>query len=370
MHPKNIQRPSHADPDRTYPPLRLLFWETTTGCNLECLHCRRLEVSHELSKNDLTTEQGKQLIDQIVSVGNPVLVLSGGEPLMRPDIFLLAEYAKNKGMPVALATNGTLVDTEMAKRIADNGFDRVSISLDGADAQTHDVLRGQAGSFEKALQGLKNLREVGVPTQINCTIARHNKDQIEDILKLGDLVGAVAVHYFLLVPVGCGEQIADDQMLDMNEVEERLNLISDLADKTDLQIKPTCAPHYYRVIRQQAKAKKRPQPKRHSEDGPLHTITKGCLAGTAVCFVSHEGEVFPCGYLPIAAGNVRVENFADIWKDNKLFSDLRNPDQLTGKCGHCEYKLVCSGCRARAYYEFNNYMAEEPYCAYEPTAKD
>lgn len=374
------------------PPLRLLFWETTAGCNLECVHCRRLDVSHELMKSDLPTAEGKVLIDQVASVGRPVLVFSGGEPLMRPDIFELAGYAKEKELLIALATNGTLVDADLAGRIAATGFDRVSCSLDGADAATHDAFRGLAGSFEQTMQGLAHLRAAGVATQINCTIARHNKDQVEAVLRLAEQVGAVAAHYFLLVPVGCGEEIAEDQMLDTQEVEERLQLIGRLEQTTSLQIKPTCAPHYYRIIRQQARAEGRSIPARGhpgghphggapaspqgapphvqgsaASSGSLHSITKGCLAGTAVCFVSHDGEVFPCGYLPVSAGNVRRQNFADIWRDSHVFNQFRDPGTLTGKCGRCEFKMVCSGCRARAFYQYGDYLAEEPYCAYEPT---
>jgi AdoMet-dependent heme synthase len=389
------------------PPLRLLFWETTSGCNLECVHCRRLDVSHELMKTDMSTAEGKVLIDQVASVGRPVLVFSGGEPLMRPDIFDLADHAKSKGLLTALATNGTMIDAAMAGRIAAAGFDRVSCSLDGADAATHDQFRGLIGSFDQTMQGLAHLRAAGVPTQINCTMAKHNKDQVEAVLRLAESIGSVAVHYFLLVPVGCGEQIAEDQMLTTQEVEERLELIGRLEQSTSLQLKPTCAPHYYRIIRQQAKAEGRPMPSRGGHpggqpgshpshgggghpgahpgaepkvtgahpnaaqdgqsSGALHSITKGCLAGTAVCFVSHEGEVFPCGYLPVSAGNVRRQDFADIWRDAAIFNEFRDPSTLTGKCGRCEYKMVCSGCRARAFYEYGDYLAEEPYCAFEPT---
>lgn len=382
--------------DRPTPPLRLLFWETTAGCNLECVHCRRLDVSRELMKSDLSTVEGKTLIDQVASVGRPVLVFSGGEPLMRPDIFELAAHAKGRGLLIALATNGTLIDTAMAGRIAAAGFDRVSCSLDGADADTHDKFRGLTGSFDQTLRGLAHLREAGVPTQVNCTIAKHNKDQIEAVLRLAERVGSVAAHYFLLVPVGCGEEIAEDQMLDTQEVEERLNLIARLEQSTTLQIKPTCAPHYYRVIREQARAEGRSIPTRgghpgsepgghpgghphgagskapgshDSSSGSLHSITKGCLAGTAVCFVSHDGEVFPCGYLPVSAGNVRRQNFADVWRDSHIFNQFRDPGTLTGKCGRCEYKMVCSGCRARAFYQYGDYLAEEPYCAFEPKRK-
>lgn len=346
-------------------PLRLVFWETTAGCNLECTHCRRLDVSRELMKTDLTTAEGIGLIDQIAETGQPVLVFSGGEPLMRPDVFDLAAHARNRGLMVALASNGTLIDEAMAEKIARTGFDRVSVSLDGADAATHDRFRMQAGSFDKTMAALDHLRRLGVETQINCTIARHDKDQIEAVLRLGERVGAVAVHYFLLVPVGCGEQIAEDQMLSSQEVEDRLRLIDNLQQTTSLQIKPTCAPHYYRIIRQQAREQSRPRSD-HGRQGPLHSITRGCLAGTAVCFVSHEGRVFPCGYLPVAAGDIRRTRFGEIWNNSEVFRQLRDFSLLTGKCGLCPFKNVCGGCRARAFYEFNDYLAEEPFCAYEP----
>ncbi|NLE61362.1 MAG: radical SAM protein [Planctomycetes bacterium] len=369
-HPGSIPIPTPGSSDPH--PIRLVFWETTAGCNLECTHCRRLDVSRELMKTDLTTDEGKRLIDQIAETGRPVLIFSGGEPLMRPDIFDLAAHAKSRGLIIALASNGTLIDEALAQRIAHAGFDRVSVSLDGADAATHDGFRMQAGAFDRAMAALGHLRRLGVETQINCTIARHDKDQIEAVLRLAEQVGAVAVHYFLLVPVGCGEQIAEDQMLDRDEVEDRLRLIDNLQQTTPLQIKPTCAPHYYRIIRQQAKEQNRPR-SGHGRQGALHSITRGCLAGTAVCFVSHEGKVFPCGYLPVEAGDIRKTSFGEIWRNSELFRQLRDFSLLTGKCGICPFKNVCGGCRARAFYEFSDYLAEEPFCAYEPkeeTAKD
>jgi len=367
---------SHSKRDRDspgsslVPPPRLVFWETTAGCNLACVHCRRLQVSGELMKDDLSTAAGLALIDQLAAVGKPLLVLSGGEPLMRPDIFELARHAKARGLLIALATNGTLIDQALAHRIAEVGFDRVSVSLDGADAESHDQFRGLPGAFAKSIQALRDLRAAGVATQINCTIARPNQHQLADVLELGRKMGVVAVHYFLLVPVGCGEQIAEDQMLDMREVEDRLLEICELEQGTTLQIKATCAPHYHRIIRQWAKAHGRAQPARSTppkgRQGGLHSLTKGCLAGTAVCFVSHAGLVFPCGYLPVTAGDVRVQSFGEIWRDSPVFADLRDPDRLTGKCGRCEFKKVCAGCRARAFHAYGNYLAEEPCCAYEP----
>lgn len=361
------------------PPLRLLFWETTAGCNLECIHCRRLDVSHELMKSDMSTEQARCMIDDLASFARCILVFSGGEPLMRPDVFDLASHARAKGLLIALASNGTLIDETMAGRIADTGFHRVSISLDGADATTHDGFRKLPGSFDRAVRGLKLLRQAGVSTQVNCTIARHNANQLKAVLKLAESVDATAMHYFLLVPVGCGEQIAEDQMLDAAEVERRLLEVYDLEQATTLQVKATCAPHYYRIIRQQAKARGTPMPRQHGHPHAhagrgdagnaqlaMGAVTKGCLAGTAVCFVSHEGDVFPCGYLPVSAGNVTRQSLADIWANSEVFAKLRDPNLLEGKCGCCEYRNVCSGCRARAFYEHGNYLAEEPYCTFVP----
>ncbi len=358
---------SRSSSDASSPPLRLVFWETTAGCNLECVHCRRLEVSRKLMKTDLTTAQARQLIEQVAAVGRPVMVFSGGEPLMRPDIFELAACAKDTGLLTALASNGTMIEAAVAWQIAGAGFDRVSVSLDGADADTHDRFRGQPGVFDRAVEALEHLHRVGVPTQINCTIARHDKDQIEAVLQLAERIGAVAVHYFLLVPVGCGLKIARDQMLDADEVEDRLNLIADLQCQTALQIKPTCAPHYWRIIRQRGKQQDQPLPEPHRRNGALHSLTRGCLAGTAVCFVSHRGQVFPCGYLPVAAGDVRVQDFGQIWRTSPLFAELRDVGRLTGKCGQCEFKTVCGGCRARAFHRFGDYLAEEPSCAFEPS---
>ncbi|MBI3946252.1 MAG: radical SAM protein [Armatimonadetes bacterium] len=343
--------------------LRLVFWETTAGCNLECIHCRRLDVAREMMRDDLSTEEALGLVNAIARAGRPILVLSGGEPLIRPDILQVARYAADKGLIVSLATNGTLVTETLAQRVKEAGIRRASISIDGADAATHDTFRALPGSFETALRGLGRLRDAGVEVQVNTTVARHNDGQIAGIYELAKSVGAVAFHAFMLVPVGCGVQIADDQMLSAERYEEVLNEFYDLSRREEMHLKATCAPHYYRILRQRAR-----------QDGTavggaregMAAVTRGCLAGTNVCFVSHNGEVFPCGYLPLAAGNVRQEDFAAIWTGAPLFRSLRGEDSLGGKCGACEYRLVCSGCRARAYYATGDYLAEEPYCAYEP----
>jgi len=350
--------------------LRLLFWETTAGCNLECVHCRRLDVSKELMKNDLTTDESFRFIANLAEFAKPILVLSGGEPLFRPDIFAIATRARDLGLPVALATNGTLITEDIAGKIVGAGIRRVAISIDGADETTHDAFRQQPGSLAAALRGFGHLKARGMSLQINCTITKHNVHQAETLYRMACDLGAEALHLFMLVPVGCGVQIAESNMLPAEEYERVLNWMYDRAQDGRLHLKATCAPHYFRIYHQR-KAEDRRQKSEarspHSGRAGMEAMTKGCLAGSAICFVSHTGEVFPCGYLPVSAGNVRQQDMRAIWEQSAVFARLRDDDQLEGKCGCCEFKKVCMGCRARAYYEENgNYMAEEPYCIYEP----
>ncbi len=381
-----------------YPPPRLVFWETTAGCNLACIHCRRITVADQLLPQDLTTAESFDLIDQIAAFARPIFVLSGGEPLFRPDIFDIARHASDAGLIVALATNGTLIDANVARKIKESGVRRVSISFDGADASTHDIFRGK-GAFDKSLAGMNYLHEVGVPYQINTTVARHNIHQMDQTLALAKGLEAQALHLFLLVPVGCGVEIAPDQQISPTEYEHVLNWMYDAEMAGGIELKATCAPHYFRIVRQrQAEERRsgifRERPSSHhrqqhagghpsnghpganghpgSDDGnqaarqAMNAMTKGCLAGTGVCFVSHRGEIFPCGYLPVEAGNIRQQPFRAIWEGSTVFADLRDPDLLGGKCGLCEFKRVCGGCRARAYGMTHEYLDEEPFCTYEP----
>jgi len=376
-------------------PLRLVFWETTTGCNLECIHCRRLDVSRELSKLDLSTEQSLAFIRSLPETGKPILVFSGGEPLMRRDLFTLAQAATDIDIPIALATNGTPVTLSIAKQIKDVGFRRVSISFDGPDAPTHDRFRG-GGSFDASIAGFKRLRALDVSMQINTTVAQHNYRKLDETYRLALELGADALHIFMLVPVGCGASLDESIMLKGDEYENALNWIYDRSLEGKIHLKATCAPHYFRVMRQRAKADGAPMPQHahpHKNMGPspdggghghgnghphghgneqgtghanMSAMTKGCLAGQAVCFVSHTGEVFPCGYLPVSSGNIKTIPFPTIWRDSQVFSELRDDTNLGGKCGLCEYKRVCMGCRARAFAEHHDYLAEEPNCNFIP----
>jgi heme b synthase len=344
---------------------RLVFWELTSACNLKCVHCRACPID-ERSPEDLTTEEGKTLIEQIASFAKPVLVLSGGEPLVRPDVFELAQYGASMGLRMALATNGTLVTPEVARQIKESGIQRVSVSIDGASAKSHDAFRGTPGAFVEAWRGIEYIESAGVPFQINTTVTKHNIAEIPDILSLAIERGAVALHMFLLVPTGCGKEIADDEMIEPQEYERVLNWFYDRSKDVKIGLKATCAPHYFRIMRQRAKEEGvRITPETHG----FEAMTKGCLAGSAVCFVSHKGEVYPCGYLPVSAGNVRKQHFKEIWDNAEVFKVLRDEDNLQGKCGYCEFRRVCMGCRARAYGYTGNYLDPEPYCVYSPKSE-
>jgi len=341
---------------------RLIFWELTKRCNLNCAHCRAEAEDIDYS-GEIDTPGIKKIMDDIASEYSPILILTGGEPLYRDDIFDIASYAVSKKFRVALATNGTLINDDIAKKIKSAGIARASISIDGSTAPSHDGFRGIPGSFESALNGARLLKKNGVEFQFNMTVTKRNVDEIEDILALAVKEGAAALHLFMLVPVGCGVEIAETDMISAEKYEEVLNWFYDRSRDVDIEFKATCAPHYYRIIRQRAKEEGRTL---SFETDGMAAMTRGCLAGTGVCFISHRGEVQPCGYLPLSAGNVVKTPFPEVWEKSELFATLRDFNMLKGKCGACEYKSVCGGCRARAFYAENDMLGEEPYCLYEP----
>jgi heme b synthase len=333
---------------------RLIFFELTKRCNLGCIHCRATAQKDPLP-GEMTTSEVFTFIDDVASFAKPIMVLTGGEPLYRADIFEIIKHTVGKGLKAALATNGTMITPDIAKKIKEAGVTRVAISLDGAKAETHDGFRMQKGCFEQALNGIRLLREQGVGVQINATVTTHNLAEIPDIYNLALKIGAEAFHIFLLVPVGCGLTIAKEKEITPEQYEEVLNWYYDKEQEARIELKATCAPHYYRIRLQRAKA-----------EGKTLNPARGCLAGSAVCFVSHKGDVQPCGYLPLIAGNVRQTKFKEIWEKSELFDSLRKPELLKGKCGECEYKVICEGCRARAYAAVGDYLEAEPFCTYEP----
>ena len=341
--------------------LRLVAWEITRNCNLSCVHCRAAATMGPY-EGELDTKTCLNLLDQIQEMGDPIIILTGGEPLLRPDIFEIARYGTDKGLRMVMAPNGTLLTKDIAKKLVDAGIQRISISLDGSTKTSHDRFRGVEGAYEGALRGIQHAKEAGIEFQINTTITKTNLHEIQDIQNLAVSLGAVAHHIFLLVPTGRGKYIVD-QAIDAEAYEETLNWFYDQRGKTPLQLKATCAPHYYRILRQRAKADGE---KVTFQTHGLDAVTRGCLGGIGFCFISHQGIVQPCGFLNLNSGDVNQTPFKDIWYRSEVFLKLRDYDALSGKCGMCEYQKVCGGCRARAYEATGDYMAEEPLCSYNP----
>jgi AdoMet-dependent heme synthase len=343
--------------------LRLVAWEMTRACNLACVHCRAGACA-EPEPDQLSTEEGRALIDGIAKVGKPILIMTGGEPLMRSDFFDLARYAMKAGLRAVLATNGVLVTPEVAREVAAVGIPRVSISLDGPTAEYHDAFRKVPGAFEGSLKGVEYLRSAGVGVQINTTLTKRNRHQLAQIMKLAEDIGAAAFHVFLLVPTGRARDMAGEEM-GPAEYEETLVEFYKLGKSSKLETKATCAPQYYRILRQQAKAE---GIEVTEQTFGLNARTRGCLGGLSFVFVSHKGELQPCGYFDVQAGSVRESEFSDLWENAELFNNLRKFSLLEGKCGKCDYLRFCGGCRARAYEHTGRYMSEEPYCAHKPPA--
>ncbi len=359
-HEQSSAHPSGAD-NESRSTLRLVAWETTRNCNLSCVHCRAAATCGPYI-GELDTPAALRLLDQISEVGSPIVILTGGEPLLRPDIFEIASYGTEKGLRMVMAPNGTLVTEPIAEKMHEAGIRRISVSIDGASAERHDGFRGVNGAFEGALGGIRAAKAAGIEVQINTTITRINQDQIPKILELAESLDAVALHIFLLVPTGRGKYIVD-QAISADEYESILNWFYDQKQKTSLSLKATCAPHYYRILRQRARADG--QSVTFQSHG-LDAVTRGCLGGSGFCFVSHTGIVQPCGFLDLNCGDVTQTSFADIWRHSETLLALRDVSRLKGKCGVCEFNRVCGGCRARAYEATGDYLAEEPLCSYQP----
>jgi radical SAM protein with 4Fe4S-binding SPASM domain len=321
----------------------IVAWEVTSACNLSCDYCRG-SATKTPGHGELSTEEALSFIDEI-SPFSPMMILSGGEPLLRPDIFKLAGHSIEKGMRVALATNGTLLTHEIVDRIANSGISRVSVSLDGASPKTHDMSRG-IGTFGQTLEGIEKLKGK-IPFQINMTITRKNIHETPDIMDLAEDFGAVALHLFFLVPTGRGRE---EELIDPIAQEDLLHWLAQDCQQRDLEVKVTCAPQFARIAKDIPSAFKR--------------MGSSCLAGTGFVFISRNGDVFPCGYLPMAAGNIRSQSFAEIWNFAPIFKELRER-KLRGKCGSCSYKKVCGGCRARAFAETGDYLESDPLCTFE-----
>jgi len=341
-----------------------IAWEITRRCNLKCVHCRSSSELEAKGHPDFPFAEATRVLDDIASYAAPVVVLSGGEPLLRPDVFEIAAYGTQKGLRMCLATNGTLVTQEICDKIKAAGIRMVSLSLDGASAEVHDNFRNQPGAFAGTLNAARLFRENAIPFLINSSFTKRNQDEIPKIYKLAKELGATAWYMFMIVPTGRGEEIMDE-LISPADYEKLLEWHYEMEkDEHDLLVRPTCAPNYYRVVLQKAKEQ--------GDDFKRRTLqfstggSKGCLAGQLISLIDVDGNVLPCSYFPMAAGNIREKSFKEIWERSELFHDLRNFKAYKGRCGSCEYVNVCGGCRARAYAVSGDYMAEEPFCTYVP----
>lgn len=360
-HPTHGASSDEKKPSSHEANLRLVAWETTRTCNLACIHCRAAAMDRPY-ENELTTEESFRLLDDIATFAKPIIILTGGEPLLRPDIFDIAAYGNQKGFRMTMAVNGTLLTPEKARRMVEAGIQRISISIDGATAASHDAFRQMAGAYDGALRGIASANEVGLPFQVNTTITKQNLHELPAIHKLVVSLGAAAHHIFLLVPMGRGKDLTEES-IDALQYEETLHWFYAQKDLAPLQLKATCAPHYYRILRQKAKEEGKEV---NFQTFGLDAMTRGCLGGVGFAFISHVGQVQPCGYLELDCGNIREKSFREIWETSPIFKNLRDFKQYKGKCGKCEYVRVCGGCRARAYESTGDYLAQEPLCQYQP----
>jgi radical SAM protein len=360
----------------------IVAWESTVACNLACVHCRA-SAQTAPEPDELTTQEVFGLIDQLAGYGQPIFVISGGEPLMRPDIFDIAAYGTRRGLRVAVSPNGTLLTAEAVSNLLQAGVKRISVSIDGSTAARHDAVRGVPGAFQSAMEGLERCRTAGLGFQLNTTVMRQTRDDLAAVRDLAVRIGAEAWHVFMLVPTGRGK--IDDEV-SPQEYEAILNEIYAMTTSSPIPIRVTCGPHFQRIVAQNRRSEHdrpnlvrpgntghgrpggngHPSPTGGQRPGHLDRTTRGCLAGDGYCFISYRGDVTPCGYFPVVAGNIRQQPFQEIYGGSALFRALRDLESYGGKCGACEFLRVCGGCRARAYSLTGDYLAEEPYCVYQP----
>ncbi len=346
----------------------VMSYNVTRECNMKCSHCY-INATDKKLDDELTTKEAKNVIDQIHQVSSPLLILSGGEPLLRQDIFELIEYGSKKGLKIGLGSNGYLIDEDMAKKLKAAGIATVSISIDSSIPAQHDEFRGVTGAWDKAVNACKALRNNGILVQVNTTLTHDNYNQIDDIMTLAESIGVENFHLFFLVPTGRGVKLTD---ISPEKYEEMITNTFAKVHKHRLNVKPSCAPQFMRIAQGMGL--------------DMRQWVRGCLAGMHYCRIYPNGDVTPCPYLPIKLGNIREQSFKDIWFNSEVFKNLRNLDTLKGKCGACEYKTLCGGCRARAYglssdfidycgdlhvpaEQQKDYLTEDPWCVYQPKTK-
>ncbi len=326
----------------------IVSWMTTNKCNLFCKHC--YQDADEAQERELNTDEAKAMIDQIAQAGFKIMIFSGGEPLLRPDIFELVAHAAGRGLRPVFGTNGILITEEVAHRLKEAGACAMGISVDSLDAQKHNHFRGLENAHQLTLQGIENCKKAGLPFQLHTTAVDWNRDEICAITDYAEQIGAIAHYVFFLIPVGRGEYIKETSL----EVAENEALLRDIMRKSaevSIDVKPTCAPQFTRIAKQL--------------DIPLSPrFSRGCLAGLTYCVIGSQGIVRPCAYMVEEAGDVRKQPFDQIWRESPVFERLRT-EEYSGACGSCEFKDGCGGCRARAaYYHDGDILAQDDYCAH------
>jgi radical SAM protein len=344
----------------------LAIWEVTQACDLACVHCRA-SAQPDRHPMELTTAEGKNLIDQIAAMQVPVFVLTGGDPIKRPDLFELIGHAHEVGVRVSLTPSATpLLTREIVMRLKEAGLARLAVSMDGASSATHDAFRGMSGSFARTLDAVRWANEIGLPVQINTTFSRRNIGEIDAIVALMETLRITLWSVFFLVPTGRGK-LTD--LLDADEFEQVFAKVYKLSNAVSFDIKTTEAQHYRRFVLQQRaleRATGTRLPEQEKINDAIGRAPRGLNDGKGFVFISHTGEVFPSGFLPESAGNIRRQPLSKIYRESPLFLNLRDTSKLEGKCGACEFKEICGGSRARAYALTGNPHHEEPCCAYIP----
>jgi len=346
-----------------------IAWEVTRACAYACVHCRA-DAQHQRDPNELNTEESFRLVDRLAEFGSPILVFTGGDPMMRRDLFDLIAYATQKGLRCSLTPTATALPTpERLQKAKESGIRRIALSLDAPTAEVHDAFRQVPGSWERTMRILHNAQTAGLSAQVNTTVSRHNLHLLPDMVPFIQEVGAVQWSVFFLVPTGRAQI---PWMISPEEHEQVFNWLYELSQKAPFDIKATAAPMYRRVAiqrKRQEQGSGKPVTFQGAgfqyADG-LNRPTKGVNDGNGFLFISHLGEIMPSGFLPISAGNVRTDDVVQVYREHPFFQDLRDPEKLKGKCRVCEFRDVCGGQRGRAYGVTGDYLESDPGCVYEP----
>lgn len=341
-----------------------IAWELTRACAYACAHCRA-EAEPRRDPRELDTEEALALADELAGFGTrPILVLTGGDPLMRRDVFEIAAHADRRGLRVALTPTATALATRARMEQArEAGVRRVAFSIDAPDAALHDRFRGFRGSFERTMKGIEAATEAGLPLQVNTTACALNGEVVEQMVPLLERLGIVQWSVFFLVPTGRGRRL---EMLSADEHERLIERLDRLSPELPFDLKITAAPQHRRIASKRTGGGELAGAGYRFADG-LRRPAKGVNDGRGFMFVSRAGEVMPSGFLPLAAGDVRRESAVRVYREAPLFRELRDPKLLRGKCGRCEFREVCGGSRARAYATSGDYLAADPSCPYQPT---